>query len=215
MGTASRKPMPYNHLMAHRTLVGCCCAVGLLVLQGCVKNFPAVPEGSIQSNVAVGRVMAVITGERSRIYEPAVRSFEVQNRQTKERFMVEMESDDERFIVPLSPGDYELIRVQINEGPFLSMAELASTFSVSQDPVTYLGTWRFGVDSPKYGRMVAVSMINEEKDRAQTLHALALSDSFDIDAVVNALPDPAEVQARLYEVMPYPRVPRYFRRHWW
>jgi hypothetical protein len=127
-----------------------------------------------------------------------------------------MESDDERFIVPLSPGDYELVRVQINEGPFLSMAELASRFSVGHDSVTYLGTWRFGVDSPKYGRMVSVSMVNDEEDRTKTLHTLALSDpSLDVGSVATVLPDPAEVQTRLYEVMPYPRVPRYFRRHWW
>jgi hypothetical protein len=116
----------------------------------------------------------------------------------------------------LAPGEYELIRVQINEGPFLSMAELSSTFSVGSDPVTYLGTWRFGVDSPKYGRMVSISMINDDHDRAQTLHALASNDpSLDVGAVATALPNPAELQTRLYEVMPYPRVPRYFRRHWW
>ncbi|HKC94054.1 MAG TPA: hypothetical protein VKB81_08560, partial [Nitrospira sp.] len=85
-------------------------------------------EGSIQSNVSVGRAVAVLTGELSRIYKPAVRSFEIQKAKTKERFTVEIQSDDERFILPLAPGDYELIRVQINEGPFLSMAELASAF---------------------------------------------------------------------------------------
>jgi hypothetical protein len=186
-------------------------------LVGCATALPSVPEeGSVQSNVAVGRVVTVLTGERSRIYEPAVKSFEVQNRQTKERFTVEIASDDEQFIVPLTPGEYELIRVQINEGPFLSMAQLGSVFSVGQDHVTYVGTWRFGVDSPKYGRMVSVSMINNEEDRAQVVHTLVVSDpSVDVDAVAVALPDPAEVQTRLYEVMPYPRVPRYFRRHWW
>jgi hypothetical protein len=193
------------------------CAAGLLLLAGCATEFPAVPEeGTVQSNVAVGRIVAVLTGERSRIYEPAVKSFEVQNRQTKERFSVEIESDDEHFIVPLAPGDYELIRVQINEGPFLSMAELGSVFSVGHDPVTYVGTWRFGVDSPKYGRMVSVSIINNDEDRVQVLHTLVVSDpSVDVEAVATALPNPAEVQTRLYEVMPYPRVPRYFRRHWW
>jgi hypothetical protein len=203
--------------MAVRWLLGGSCLAGLLFLQGCVNEIPAVPEeGTIQSNVAVGRVVAVLTGERSRIYGPAVRSFEVQNRHTKERLTVDVQSDNERFILPLAPGEYELIRVQINEGPFLSMAELASTFSVGQDPVTYLGTWRFGVDSPKYGRMVAVSIVNDEEDRDETLHTLALSDpSLKVGAVAIALPEPAEMQARLYEVMPYPRVPRYFRRHWW
>lgn len=203
--------------MAVQSLFRWSCAVGVLLFQGCINEIPAIPvEGTLQSNVAVGRVVAVITGERSRIYEPSVRAFEVQNLETKERFMVEMESNDERFVVALSPGDYELTRVQINEGPFLSMAELASTFSVGQDPVTYLGTWRFGVDSPRYGRMVSLSMINDEEDRARVLHTLALNDpSLDLNAVTTVLPNPAEVQARLYEVMPYPRVPRYFRRHWW
>ncbi len=192
-------------------------AVVCIFLQACVSELPAVPEeGVVQSNVAVGRALAVLTGERSRIYEPAVRSFEIQNAKTKERFTVEIQSDDERFILPLAPGDYELIRVQINEGPFLSMADLASTFSVGQEPVTYVGTWRFGVDSPKYGRMVSVSIVNDEADRAEALHTLALNDpSLNVNAVPTALPAPAEVQARLYEVMPYPRVPRYFRRHWW
>jgi hypothetical protein len=173
------------------------------------------PE-TIQSNVAVGRAVAVLTGKRSRIYEPAVRSFEIQNRQTKERFKVEIQSKNERFVLPLAPGEYELIRVQINEGPFLSMAQLASTFSVGQDPITYVGTWRFGVDSPRYGRMLSVSMLNDEDDRAQAVETL-MHDEASLEArpVRTVLPHPSEVQARLFEVMPYPRVPRYFRRHWW
>lgn len=209
--------MPYNQAMAMQVLLRWCGAVGFLLLQGCVTELPAVPEEGIgQSKVAVGRVVAVLTGERRRIYEPAVKSFEVQNRETKERFTVEIQSDDEQFIVPLPPGEYELTRVQINEGPFLSMAQLESVFSVGQDPVTYVGTWRFGVDSPKYGRMVSISMINDEEDRTQVLHTLVASDpSVDVESVATALPEPTEVQARLYEVMPYPRVPRYFRRHWW
>ena len=193
------------------------CAAGFLFLPACVKALPAVPdEGAVQPNVAVGRVVAVLTGDRSRIYEPAVRAFEVQNRQTKERLMIEVQSNDERFIVPLAPGDYELIRVQINEGPFLSMAQLESVFSVGQAPITYVGIWRFGVDSPKYGRMVSVSMITDEEDRAEALDTLASKDlSFDVRSVATVLPDPSEQRARLHEVMPYPRVPRYFRRHWW
>lgn len=179
-------------------------------------QLPAVPEeGSFPSNVAVGRVVTVLTGERSRIYEPAVKSFEVENRQTKQRFNVHIESDNESFILPLTPGDYELTRVQINEGPFLSMAQLSSIFSIGQDSVTYLGTWRFGVDSPKYGRMVSVSMVTDEEDRAEALETLAHDQQIDIKNIATALPDPPELQTRLYEVMPYPRVPRYFRRHWW
>jgi hypothetical protein len=171
---------------------------------------------TIQSNIAVGRAVVFLTGEGSRIYEPVVRSFEIQNRQTRQRFKVEIQSKNDRFVLPLTPGEYELIRVQINEGPFLSMAQLASTFSVSQDPITYVGTWRFGVDSPKYGRMLSVSMENDEEDRAQAVETLTHDEpSLEASPVRIVLPDPPEVQTRLFEVMPYPRVPRYFRRHWW
>jgi hypothetical protein len=45
-----------------------------------------------------------------------------------------------------------LIRVQISEGPFLSMAELASTFSIGRDPVS---TWVHG-GSPSTLRNMAV-----------------------------------------------------------
>jgi hypothetical protein len=210
--------MPYNDFMASTSCIVGYTVGGLLwFLQGCANELPAMPEsGTLQSNVTIGRAVAVLTGERSRIYKPAVRSFEIQNRGTKERFTVEIESDDERFILPLAPGDYELIRVQISEGPFLSMAQLTSTFSVGYDQITYLGTWRFGVDSPKYGRMVSISMVSDEEDRTQAAQSLGLVyPSLDHAVVATVLPDPAELQARLFEVMPYPRVPRYFRRHWW
>jgi hypothetical protein len=33
--------------------------------------------------------------------------------------------------------------------------------------------------------------------------------------VTTVLPDPAQSEARLYEVMPYPRYPHYFKRNYW
>lgn len=96
------------------------------------------------------------------------------------------------------------------------MAELASTFSIQNDPITYVGTWRFGVDSPKYGRMVSISMIDDEDDRTKvTESAIQMYPSLENRPVVSVLPTPPDLQTRLFEVMPYPLVPRYFRRHWW
>ena len=202
-------------LASARSVLG---LLGLVcMVQGCATDVPIVPDPeSIQSSVAVGRAMVVLMGERSRIYEPAVRSFEIQNRQTNERFMVHIYSNNERFILPLDPGDYELIRVQINEGPFLSMAQLNSNFTIGQYPITYLGTWRFGVDSPKYGRMVSISMVSDDDDRTEAAQSIGMTyPSLEDASVATVLPEPAEVQVRLFEVMPYPRYPRYFRRHWW
>ena len=49
----------------------------------------------------------------------------------------------------------------------------------------------------------------------QLKHSTHEEPSLEAGTVPTVLPDPTEMQARLYEVMPYPRVPRYFRRHWW
>jgi hypothetical protein len=217
VSAAQNHAMPSNRYLAPPTFLGLSCVTVLIFLQGCAGPIPAVTEESlVHSSVTVGRVVAVLTGDRSRKYEPAVRSFEVQNRYTNERFTVDVQSDNQRFILLLPPGEYELIRVQINEGPFLSMAHLASTFSIGQDAITYLGIWRFGVDSPKYGRRVSVSMISDEEDRAEAIETLIKDEpSSEAGTVRSVLPDPPHMQARLHEVMPYPRIPRYFRRHWW
>lgn len=187
------------------------------VICGCIAQLPAVPEAENTSpTVAVGRVVAIINGERSRRFPPAVRSFEILNRQTRERLIIEIKSDDERFVLPVIPGEYELSRVQISEGPFMSMAQLDATFIVHNGPITCVGTWRFSIDSPKYGRMVTVSMVEDEEDRNRAVqflnHTFA---SFDEGAVSTDLPDPSGLQSRLFEVAPYPRYSRYFRRHWW
>ena len=34
-------------------------------------------------------------------------------------------------------------------------------------------------------------------------------------SITSSLPEPSSMETRLYEVMPYPRYPRYFRRHNW
>ena len=172
--------------------------------------------GEAGGGLVVGHVEAFITGGRSRRYEPEVRIFEVQNQETNERFTVGIESDDRRFAISLPPGDYRLNRVQINEGPFMSMAQLTAAFSVKSDVVTYLGIWRFGVDSPRYGRMVALSMIQDDGDQSQADTLVrGYYPSVEGRPLVAVIPEPSHIQTRLYEVMPYPRYPRYFQRHVW
>jgi hypothetical protein len=55
----------------------------------------------------------------------------------------------------------------------MSMAELDAAFTVSADGVIYVGTWRFGVDSPRYGRMVVLSIVMESDDRSEAHAFLA------------------------------------------
>jgi len=193
--------------------------IGAMVLQigGCATEVPPLAQpGTITDGVVVGRVLVELAGATTRWYEPELRFFEVEEVQSNDRFTVHIESKDQYFVIDLPPGEYRLNRVQVSEGPFLSMADLAVTFSVAKDAVTYVGTWRFEVGSPRYGRTVEVSMVVDQQETAQTLLFLherypALVERFQQETV----PQPSRMEARLYEVMPYPRVARYFRRHWW
>jgi hypothetical protein len=213
--------VPYNQpmleLLKDLSRPGTWAALVFVPLTGCVTELPLTAE-SIDgaATLVVGRVTTVLTGERRRIYEPMLRTFELENQQTHKRFRVDVQSDDQQFVLSLPPGDYELNRVQINEGPFMSMAQLSAAFALELEAITYLGTWRFGVDSPRYGRMVVLSMIVDEQDRAQAEQLIKQKyPTHELDTVVTVLPDPTESETRLYEVMPYPRYPRYFQRHYW
>lgn len=184
---------------------------------GCTTQLPSlVTEPEVTSPLVLGRVLVVVDGETSRAYEPEMRSLEFESRRTHERFNVEVKSEDRHFVIALPPGEYRLNRVQISEGPFMSMAQVSATFAVHADGVTYVGTWRFGVDSPRYGRMVTLSIVMERDDRSEAHAFLAKQyPGWKDVSVTCAPPVPSTMEARLYEVMPYPRYPTYFRRHNW
>lgn len=188
-----------------------------LHLLGCAREIPSlVDQARVPGNVTIGRVLAVNIGERTRRYPPEVRAFEVEDRRTNERFTIRIDAGDRQFVIPLTSGDYLLRRVQVTEGPFMSMAELAIPFSVGKGPVSYVGTWRFGVGSPGYGRMVSVSIVFDQQDMIQTLDFFHREyPNLAHQPVEEMRGEPPLAAVRLFEVMPYPRIHRYFRRHWW
>lgn len=186
-----------------------------LLSVGCATELPVRRENSdVKIPVVFGRVLALVMGKTSRSYEPRVRFFELMNLQTKERFSVDVGSEDKVFMLPVPAGKYELTRVQIGEGPFLSMADYVARFDVAGGQLTYVGTWRFGIDTPRYGRMMVFSAVHdlEDQDRAHQ-ELLTRNPALDGQAMSTVLPSPTEADARLYEVMPYPRYQSYFRRH--
>jgi hypothetical protein len=186
-------------------------------LAGCVTeaSTDARPEDARMALV-VGRVVTVITGDRARRYGPEVRQMELMQRHTGKRYSVTVDADDKAFAFFLPAGEYDITRVQISEGPFLSIAQLSSSFSVGGEAIIYVGTWRFGVDSPRYGRMVLVSMITEDDARQQAEHKVREQyPALAAESLTTVIPVPAETETRLYEVLPYPRYPKYFQRHLW
>lgn len=186
-------------------------------LWGCVTRLPAlIDPQDVTGGLVVGRVTTALTGDRSRRFSPAVRFVEIEDQVFHKRFQVEINSPDRHVVVHLPSGQYRLTRVQISEGPFMSMADVAMTFPIDATAMTYVGTWRFGVDVPHYGRRLMVSVIADQAEREKAQEFLDVQYStLKGSSMVEMLPQPTEVEARLYEVMPYPRYPRYFRRHWW
>jgi hypothetical protein len=147
---------------------------------------------------------------------PELRSFEIISRESQERYKVNVQSKDGYFSLSLPHGSYELNRLQISEGPFLSMAQLSARLALKPDVITFLGTWRFGVDSPKYGRHVVVSMSHDERDQEHAQQFVKdRYPTHGAQSLAVQIPEPSHEVARLFEVMPYPRYSRYFRRHWW
>ena len=175
-----------------------------------------VAEADVSKTLVVGRVVTIVTGESQRLYAPELRSFEVINSESQERFKVSVQSADGYFSLSLPPGRYELNRMQISEGPFLSMAQLSASFALKPNMMTFLGTWHFGVDSPKYGRHVVVSMTYDEQDQERAKQFVKDTyPALNAGPAVMLVPEPSHEEVRLYEVMPYPHIVGYFRRHWW
>ncbi len=191
------------------------------VATGCATRVAALPPTEADplqagESFVFGRVLAILTAPSTRTYEPEIRFFELLNRSSGERFVVSVESRDLVFAVKLPVGQYILTRVQISEGPFMSMADLNANFQVGPDPIVYLGTWRFGVDQPRYGRMVLLSLVQDQENRGKTeQEILARFPALSGRPISTLLPEPATSESRLYEVMPYPRYSPYYRRHWW
>ncbi len=191
------------------------------VTSGCVTRLPVLLPSQADplqagESLVFGRVLAILTAPSTRTYEPEIRFFELLNRSSGERFVILVGSRDQVFAVKLPVGHYELSRVQISEGPFMSMADLEASFQVGADPIVYLGTWRFGVDQPRYGRMVLLSLVQDQEDRGRTeREILARFPALSGRPISTLLPAPATSESRLYEVMPYPRYSPYYRRHWW
>ncbi|MBI3604213.1 MAG: hypothetical protein HY205_07165 [Nitrospirae bacterium] len=183
---------------------------------GCATAVPAdQPALASEGSVVFGRLVTVLMAPSSRTHEPKVRFFELMNRGTQERTRVTLDSNDAFFVVKLPAGDYELARAQIHEGPFMAMADVSLAFQVGNEPLSYVGTWRIGVDVPGNNRQMLVSAVHDRADQEAAeaylrTHYPALAGQ----PIAALLSEPASLQTPLYEVMPYPRVTPYYRRHW-
>jgi hypothetical protein len=174
---------------------------------GCAKEVKPLPETLPENKpVAFGKIQAYLTGPTNRWYLPQVRFFELQNLNTKERVRVDVASADSPFFVSLPAGEWELARVQINEGAFRSMAQLNETFEVSAGSLNYLGTWELKIHPPTYLRLVDIAVESDLEEAKAKLFSVYP----DLEGlpVIAKLPTPKDKETRLVEIAPYPRM-------WW
>lgn len=167
----------------------------------------AIPE---HSSVVIGRAVTVLLGPTTRWFTPELWFFELVNVATQERIRVDVNSDDAWFVLPVPSGRYALSQVQISEGAFMGMAGLGSQFEAGEGDVTYVGTWRFGVESPQYDRTVLLSAVAEPESTLRD--ALTSYPALEARPITTHLLTPSIIETRLYERLPYPRF-KWFRRH--
>lgn len=181
-----------------------------LIGQGCMSNIQSkVDSFPDNGTVLFGRIQVVLTGPTTRWYEPRINFIELYNQTIDQRFRVDIESNESLLVFPLPDGDYQLTRVQIGEGGFRGMANLSVVFHIQPDTVNYVGTWKFSVASPFYDRDLALTVSSE---LVQTLsEAYVVYPDLQNPHITITLPTPTEIQTRLFEVTPYPRV-RWFQR---
>ncbi|GJL61133.1 MAG: hypothetical protein NPIRA03_39900 [Nitrospirales bacterium] len=174
---------------------------------GCATEMVPLPASlSADQTIVFGEIQTSLTGPTTRWYAPQVRFFELMNHTTEERFRVDVEAADSPFFLALAPGEYELVRVQINEGAFRSMAQLNSTFQVRKGGLNYLGKWEVKVHPPTYLRLIDVSVETDLEDAKAEVRSL-YPDLAGLPIHLQ-IPTPKDSETRLVEISPYPRV-------WW
>ena len=184
-----------------------------LHLVGCSTVGLSDPENSIrEDSMVLGFVQVEPKGPYFRKHqtEPLIRFFDVRNIKTGERTRLHVEPETERLVTRLAPGEYELFRLQIGEGPFRAEALVNMTFQVYAGNVVYLGIWRFRIDPPKTVRMLQWDVLAENPDWDPLLDS---HPEIGDKSVVISLPKPVATQVRLFAVAPsQPRAKYFYRR---
>jgi hypothetical protein len=173
---------------------------------GCAGFRDAASEESGTTAVFAGVIVHSV-GPYPRIYPLKVRFFDFVNKTSRERIRVNVENADGVFFASLLPGDYQLIRMQMMEGPFRREAHMAIDFHIPPKKKVYLGEWTFEIDTPRTVRMARLH-ISEQYPQSLPSNEIEGNGS---GAFHTVLPEPQYEEFRLFVVAPSPRA-RYFTR---
>ena len=161
-----------------------------------------------EETTAFGLIKVRTTGPYSRGFDTELRFFHLLNLSTQERLRVDVQSSAKAFGLALDPGDYEVIRVQINEGPMMMESHVSLQFRVNPNKTTYLGTWEFDVDTPRTQRMLRMDISPDPPNWEE----ISLPHRTQKEGtMVVSLPEPLKDEVRLYIVAPNPKISYYYR----
>ena len=189
--------------------IGCSLVAYGLLLTACV----AMPKQDLrdlkfEKATAFGFITVESIGPYSRGYETQLRFFHLLNRNTQERIRVDVQSSGKAFGLALDPGDYEVIRVQINEGPMMMESHVSLRFQVQPNKTIYLGAWEFDVDTPRTQRMLRMTISHESPNWEE----ISLPEGLLKEGTIAvSLIKPPHDEVRLYTVAPYPKTGYYYR----
>jgi len=155
-----------------------------------------------------GLIKVRTTGSYSRGYQTQLRFFHLLNLGTGERLRVDVQSAAKAFFLNLAPGDYEVIRVQFNEGPMMMESHVSLQFQVHPNGTTYLGLWQFDVDTPRTQRMLRTEIVHEQPnwEEVPMMHRAPNRKAMEV-----FLPKLGSEEIRLFTVAPYPKISYYYR----
>jgi len=161
-----------------------------------------------EQSMAFGVIEVKSIGPNPRQFSTRLRFFDVIHVATQERTRVMVEPDAQIFLISLRPGHYEVIRMQMNAGPFRAEFSITMRFQIRANQLNYLGTWQLNVDTPRTQRMVRMEVTENSPNWEDIFEA---HPNLQEQSVVHALPELATHQARMYVVAPMPKVKYFYR----
>lgn len=182
------------------------CGVLLTACAGVDKKDLMEDKGA--ETTAFGLIKVQVSGPTSRGFPTHLRFFHVVNLNTQERIRVDVKSAAKPFVLNLAPGDYEIVRVQFNEGPMRTESHVSLQFQIQPNRTTYLGTWQFDVDTPRTQRMLRMDFVDEQPNREEIS---MMHPSHKGETMVVSLPESQNDKVRLYIIPPYPKISFYWR----
>lgn len=187
---------------------GCIVGIWGSLLTACVGLPKQASEAIGNDSIVQGFIKVRPVGPNTRGFVTQLRFFHVLNLGTQERFQVDIQSAEKGFFLALDPGDYEVIRVRINEGPMMMESHVSLPFQILPNQNIFLGTWYMEVDSPRTQRMLRMEILSDQPQG----EGVNESQHPQIEEnLVAMLPKVENNEVRLYTVAPYPKVNFYYR----